>query len=141
MNVTQENVGRVSAAIYTCGSLALAGAFFLGALAGNYDWVARLGGAAWVFLLSMVILMTTVPTVLRARLTGEAVSFAHDHEAMLREERSKAMVRDSVCGMEIDAASAAASSEYEGTVYYFCSLACQQSFDADPEKYAQATAE
>jgi YHS domain-containing protein len=41
-----------------------------------------------------------------------------------------ATVNDPVCGMEID--SAAASEEYEGRTYYFCSEACHQRFVAAP---------
>jgi hypothetical protein len=53
--------GRTSFVIYTTIALAAAGAFLAATtLRGDYDWVARLGGAAWVFLLSMIILMPTV---------------------------------------------------------------------------------
>lgn len=45
-------------------------------------------------------------------------------------------VHDRVCGMEIDAEDAAATVEYEGTTYYFCSDACRQAFEKDPERYA-----
>jgi Cu+-exporting ATPase len=38
--------------------------------------------------------------------------------------------------MEIDPATAAASEEYQGTTYYFCSEACHQRFMAAPEQYA-----
>ncbi len=46
-------------------SLSIAGAgaaaFVLATLlTGDYDWVARLGGASWVFLLSMIILLPIV---------------------------------------------------------------------------------
>jgi YHS domain-containing protein len=37
-----------------------------------------------------------------------------------------AMVTDPVCGMEIDSAAAAASEEYQGKTYYFCSEGCHQ---------------
>lgn len=48
---------------------ALAGfAFFIVTLvAGDYTWVARVGGAAWVFLLSAVILLPTLMPWLRER--------------------------------------------------------------------------
>ena len=46
-----------------------------------------------------------------------------------------ATVKDPVCSMEIDSAKAAATSEYEGTTYYFCSVACQQLFAANPAKF------
>ena len=48
-------------------------------------------------------------------------------------------VHDPVCGMDIDPASAAGTSEYKGQTYYFCSLGCKKSFDKDPEKYVSAT--
>lgn len=46
-----------------------------------------------------------------------------------------AMVKDVVCGMEIDSEKAAGKSEYEGTTYYFCGDACKSQFDANPAKY------
>ena len=47
-----------------------------------------------------------------------------------------ATVKDPVCEMDIDPATAAASEEYEGKTYYFCSEACHQRFVAAPEQYA-----
>ena len=47
-----------------------------------------------------------------------------------------ATVTDPVCGMEIDSAAAAASEEYQGKTYYFCSEGCHQRFVATPEQYA-----
>jgi Cu+-exporting ATPase len=44
-------------------------------------------------------------------------------------------VKDPVCGMDIDPATAAGKSEYKGQTYYFCSLGCKKSFDKEPEKY------
>ena len=44
-------------------------------------------------------------------------------------------VKDLVCGMDIDPATAAATSEYKGQTYYFCSLGCKKSFEKEPEKY------
>lgn len=46
------------------------------------------------------------------------------------------MAIDPVCGMEVEKATAAATSEYEGQIYYFCAPGCKQAFDKDPEKYA-----
>lgn len=47
------------------------------------------------------------------------------------------MVKDVVCGMEIEQGAAAASSQHEGTSYYFCSTGCKRAFDKDPAKYAR----
>jgi P-type Cu+ transporter len=42
---------------------------------------------------------------------------------------------DPVCGMTVDPAHAAGSSEYEGSTIYFCSKHCKTKFDADPAAY------
>jgi len=47
-------------------------------------------------------------------------------------------VKDVVCGMDVDPASAAAKSEYNGKTYYFCAPGCKKDFDRDPKKYAGA---
>jgi len=54
-----------------------------------------------------------------------------------KEEDEMETVRDPVCGMDIDPASAAGSEEYEGSTYYFCSQGCHERFRAEPEKYAE----
>jgi YHS domain-containing protein len=51
-----------------------------------------------------------------------------------------AQVRDPVCNMTIDSAGAVGSSRFDGTTYYFCSLQCKETFDADPAKFAGAMA-
>jgi Cu+-exporting ATPase len=38
--------------------------------------------------------------------------------------------------MDIDPATAAASEEYEGQTYYFCSESCHQRFVATPKRFA-----
>lgn len=48
-----------------------------------------------------------------------------------------AQVKDPVCGMTVDTASAAASSRFEGETYYFCSTSCARQFDADPRRYVE----
>jgi YHS domain-containing protein len=45
------------------------------------------------------------------------------------------MVKDPVCGMEIDPKNAAGKTEYKGQTYYFCSAGCKKAFDKEPEKY------
>ena len=46
------------------------------------------------------------------------------------------MVKDPVCGMEIDPKSAAAKGEHQGQTYYFCSVGCEKTFEKEPHKYA-----
>ncbi len=48
----------------------------------------------------------------------------------------KKMVKDPVCGMQIDPAKAAGTSTYQKETFYFCSPGCKTSFDTDPAKYA-----
>lgn len=66
MRFEAKDAGRLSAAIYTGSALAAALAFFLVTLlTGEYSWVARIGGAIWVFGLTMIILMPTVTPLVR----------------------------------------------------------------------------
>jgi len=44
---------------------------------------------------------------------------------------------DPVCGMTVEASSAAAAWEHEGTVYYFCSVGCQERFREEPNRFLQ----
>ena len=46
------------------------------------------------------------------------------------------MVKDPVCGMEIEPKTAAAKLEHEGQTYYFRSTACKKTFESGPHKYA-----
>lgn len=47
------------------------------------------------------------------------------------------METDVVCGMQVDPARAARTSEYQGKTYYFCSKSCKTKFDANPEQFAK----
>ncbi len=44
-------------------------------------------------------------------------------------------VRDPVCGMMVDPASAVGKHEHRGKTYYFCNPRCLEKFRAEPEKY------
>ena len=43
--------------------------------------------------------------------------------------------RDVVCGLPVDPARSAHTSDYLGQIYYFCSDRCRQQFEAAPEVY------
>jgi Cu+-exporting ATPase len=45
------------------------------------------------------------------------------------------LVKDPVCGMEINPQQAAATEEHDGQTFYFCSDDCHQKFLADPHRY------
>lgn len=55
-----RSAGFISALIYAGISLIASMLFFGVTLRGEYSWVARLGGAIWVFLLTMIVLMPVV---------------------------------------------------------------------------------
>lgn len=49
------------------------------------------------------------------------------------------MTRDQVCDMDVDERTAAATADYAGDKYYFCSEECKEKFVADPENYVSRT--
>lgn len=63
-----RSVGFVSALIYTGISVLAAGTFFVVTLAGNYNWLTVIGGAGWVFMLSMIILMPIVTPMIKRKM-------------------------------------------------------------------------
>jgi len=65
-----KSVGLVSAIVYTGISLAASGIFLLATLPGQYTTVERAGGTAWVFILSMIILMPVVTPMVKKKLGG-----------------------------------------------------------------------
>ncbi len=46
------------------------------------------------------------------------------------------LVRDPVCGMQVDKRKAGATRSHEGMTYYFCSANCAKQFDQDPSRVA-----
>ena len=52
-----------------------------------------------------------------------------------------ATAHDPVCHMDIDTKTAAGTSDYKGTTYYFCAMGCKHDFDEDPEGVLEAEAE
>ncbi|MHA2284192.1 MAG: YHS domain-containing protein [Promethearchaeota archaeon] len=47
------------------------------------------------------------------------------------------MVKDPVCGMQIDEKSAVGKTYYKGKTCYFCSSHCLDTFNKEPDKYIQ----
>ncbi len=50
------------------------------------------------------------------------------------------MIKDPVCGMEIDPANAVATRSTKGGKYHFCSIQCAETFDSDPHRYTHRAA-
>lgn len=63
-----KNTGLISAIIYTGISLLAAGLFIAATFTGQYTAVERFGGAAWVFLLCMIILMPIIIPLVKKKL-------------------------------------------------------------------------
>jgi uncharacterized protein len=51
------------------------------------------------------------------------------------------LVRDPVCGMSVDPATAPERAQHMGTTHYFCSAACRSKFEADPARYTTQVAQ
>lgn len=63
-----KKVGSISAVIYTGISVLAAGLFLLSTISGQYALVERIGGMAWVFLLSMIILMPIITPLIKKKI-------------------------------------------------------------------------
>lgn len=50
------------------------------------------------------------------------------------------MVKDPVCGMQVEERQAAAKTEHQGRTFQFCSEDCKRQFDSNPERYARQRA-
>lgn len=50
-------------------------------------------------------------------------------------------VKDPVCGMDVETATAAGRTEHKGQTYYFCGSKCKEKFDLNAEQYVRKTAE
>ena len=48
--------------------------------------------------------------------------------------KNATIVKDLVCGMDVDPA-AAGRAEYKGQTYYFCGSRCKEKFELTPEEF------
>lgn len=51
------------------------------------------------------------------------------------------VMKDPVCGMDVEPATAAGQTEHKGQTYYFCGARCKEKFDLNPERYSGKSAE
>jgi hypothetical protein len=66
-NPLDQGIARKSLRLYLPISLGAALLFFVAATGGGYAWVARIGGAAWVGLLSLIVSMPVVTSSVKRR--------------------------------------------------------------------------
>ena len=83
--------------------------------------------------------VTTTPIVEVGAITDTPLHTTHREEPTMglfgKKKPATTKVIDPVCGMKFDPATAAATREHDGTTFYFCSLGCAETFDADPHGY------
>jgi len=53
----------------------------------------------------------------------------------VKRKSASRLVTDPVCNMELPASEATATLKFNGRRYYFCHVACQRLFEADPLAY------
>jgi len=58
-----------------------------------------------------------------------------------RPQAGAKLVRDPVCGMSVDPATATEHVEYMGAAHYFCSTGCRAKFEKDPVRYTTQVAQ
>jgi Cu+-exporting ATPase len=73
-------------------------------------------------------------------------SHHHDHAAggccgHKAAEPKPGMVKDPVCGMDVDPHTAKFRADHAGRTYYFCAAGCRTKFVADPKKYLDKDAQ
>jgi YHS domain-containing protein len=57
------------------------------------------------------------------------------NKVVTKSKEVNVMAKDPICGMEVSGSEAAASLEYKGKRFHFCSLSCYDAFKKDPERY------
>lgn len=62
-------------------------------------------------------------------------------EAAVEKPAETKMVKDVVCGMDVDPTKTTITAEYEGKTYYFCAEECKVKFEANPTQYTMASKE
>jgi putative ABC transport system ATP-binding protein len=85
-----------------------------------------------------VILVTHDP---RVEEVADRILWLEDGALRDRKREPHAWLRDPVCGMRVDAWTAAVATEHAGTRFVFCSERCLERFIAAPERYLAAARE
>lgn len=51
------------------------------------------------------------------------------------------IMRDPVCGVELDEPRTFTQAEHDGQIYYFCSMECRKKFETDPDHFVPTVLE
>jgi len=87
-----------------------------------------------LFLTDFTPLTRLATTPARLRISAEFTK-PLNWTTSLKVSTGTSMVKDPVCGMQVDEKKAGATSAYKGTMYHFCCPACKATFDTIPEKF------
>jgi len=87
------------------------------------------------FLILLALVLGTSTLVFSA--TEEASQKKNPESKATAKQKASQKVKDPVCGMEIDAKTAAAKAIYKGKTYHFCSVSEKEQFEKDPAKYVK----
>jgi Cu+-exporting ATPase len=66
---------------------------------------------------------------------NDHATHTHGHGCCAVAPPETSTVKDPVCGMSVDPATAKHRTEHAGAAYYFCSAGCRAKFEADPQRY------
>ncbi len=78
----------------------------------------------------------------KATAAGVAVdSHPHRHHAEAAAPAGANVMKDPVCGMSVDPATAKHKAEHAGATYYFCCAGCRAKFVADPARFLASKAD
>ena len=92
---------------------------------------------SWNYTTFLDIAFLLLMTVLAWRfITTGGIEMLRAHSR--RPEPGAKLVRDPVCGMNVDPATANQRADYGGATYYFCSPGCRSKFVKDPARYTAA---
>jgi xanthine dehydrogenase accessory factor len=78
------------------------------------------------------------PAEVAVSILAEIIEAAAAPQAATPYEPPHELAVDLVCGMDVEPARSAASAQYAGRLFYFCSAHCKATFQSDPARYALA---
>ncbi|MGH7762637.1 MAG: permease [Candidatus Dormibacteraceae bacterium] len=125
----------VSYAAMALAGFLIGGAFHLLGLAPTNHHVAVLDTKpAWNYTTFLDIAFLVLMAVLGWRfLTTGGLEMLRAHAR--RPQAGASLVKDPVCGMSVDPATAGDKADYKDMTYHFCSASCKAAFDKAPGKY------